>query len=371
MGKLLPVFSAVLLFCAASCKDGSEQASIAEPEGQEKILAAELPPLAGGEVFYKGKDLFGGTMELQGDQLIADTVIFKVQGAQALVKDSALVLKTGQRILEFRLPDLKYVRDIGTFGQGPDEFMSPVLSAAREESLLGYVFETLNSKLYSLDKEGKVHRYPFFEPQQGGGFRFSQKELAEAGSGDFVYADASPSGKSIFRAVKQGDSLDVREVYNLALNPKNKSWMAYVGDFVANTVKGRMAYAYKYFKILKFMDMEGRTVKTLNFEREEYDETTAYRVDGMDANVTHYWGGCATDDYAYFLYSGRTPADVWKEGKAGINYIYVEQYDWNGNPVRRYKLDQWGYFTVDGKNNKLYLLSTQHDDPFFVYDLPN
>ena len=50
-------------------------------------------------------------------------------------------------------------------------------------------------------------------------------------------------------------------------------------------------------------------------------------------------------------------------------YIYVEQYDWNGIPIRKYKLDQWGYFTVDEKNEKLYLTSTNHDDPFFEYNL--
>lgn len=371
MKKIIPAFCIVLLFCLAGCKSGSGNVQAVEPAvTEEESRTAELPPLEAGEVFYKGKDPFGKTIELQGGQMVADTVIFRVSEVEALVKDSVLVLKTGRRILQFRLPELKYIRDIGSFGQGPDEFMSPGLVRAREDSLLGYIFETYNSKLYSLNKEGEVHRYPFFAPKEGEGYRYSQKILVEAGPGDFVYVDASPGGKSIFRAVKQGDALDMQEVYSLALNPKNKSWMAYVGDFVADPGKNRMAYAYKYFKIIKFMDLEGRTVKTLNFEREEYDQTTAYRVDGMDANVTHYWGASATDDYVYFLYSGRKPADVWKEGKEGINYIYVEQYDWNGNPVRRYKLDQWGYFTVDGKNDKLYLLSTHHDDPFFVYDLP-
>lgn len=72
-------------------------------------------------------------------------------------------------------------------------------------------------------------------------------------------------------------------------------------------------------------------------------------------------GACAQDEYVYFLYSGHTPYDV-------VN-IYVEQDDWNGNPVNKFKLNQWEFFTVNEPNKKIHLLSTNHDDPFFIYDL--
>jgi hypothetical protein len=38
--------------------------------------------------------------------------------------------------------------------------------------------------------------------------------------------------------------------------------------------------------------------------------------------------------------------------------------------VRKYKLDHWGYFTVDEPNNKRYLLSIHDDDPLLVFQLP-
>ena len=59
--------------------------------------------------------------------------------------------------------------------------------------------------------------------------------------------------------------------------------------------------------------------------------------------------------------------------EAGDNYrpyMVIEQYDWNGNPVKRYKLDQGGVFAVDEKAGKLYVASFYDDDPFYVYDLP-
>lgn len=40
-------------------------------------------------------------------------------------------------------------------------------------------------------------------------------------------------------------------------------------------------------------------------------------------------------------YSGRTPLQVSRENGKSDGYIFVEQYDWGGNPVVRYKLDDW------------------------------
>jgi hypothetical protein len=70
------------------------------------------------------------------------------------------------------------------------------------------------------------------------------------------------------------------------------------------------------------------------------------------------------------LYSGRKPVDVGKEHNAENWYIFVEQYDWNGNPIHKYRLDRWGFFTVDEKRGHIILASTDDDEPFFVFDLP-
>jgi hypothetical protein len=200
---------------------------------------------------------------------------------------------------------------------------------------------------------------------------FSDKAIVNIAPDDFLYVETSSTGKSIFRTSRIGDSIVTKDIYNLGLNPKRKSWTTYIGDFVVNPKQNRMAYAYKYFKIIKFMDLDAQTIRTINFEKVEFDESTNYVLDGLDKNVTHYWGACAGDDYVYFLYSGRTPYEVGREAGKKLHYIFVEQYDWNGNPIHKYKLDHWGYFTVDDKNKKIYLASTNDDDPFFVFQLPD
>jgi hypothetical protein len=352
-----------------ACKRKSTEIPVTESV-VEIIEEKKLPELQAGEEFYKSTNPFGETILLTGNQVFIDTVIFKTSAAEMIVKDHSIVVKNrGEHVLmQFQLPDFNLQSLNGTYGSGPDEFNDPHLVPTVDTSLIAYVYESTNQKLYRLDKKGNRTHSPF-SFTQGKHRHYSDKQVVNVGTEDFMYTETSATGKSIFRATQTGDSVRVREVFNLALNPKRKSWTNYIGDFAVNPGKNRMVYAYKYFKMIKFMDMEAKTVRTINFEREEFDESSNYKVDGLDQNVTHYWGICAQPDHVYFLYSGRTPYDVGKEISKGIHYIYVEKYDWNGNPVACYKLDRWGYFTVDEKNKKLYLMSTNDDDPFFVYEI--
>jgi hypothetical protein len=50
--------------------------------------------------------------------------------------------------------------------------------------------------------------------------------------------------------------------------------------------------------------------------------------------------------------------------------MYVEKYDWNGNPVKKYKLNDFCVYTVlDEKTNRLVLSTYYYDDPLVVYQL--
>ncbi|MDR2121411.1 MAG: TolB-like 6-bladed beta-propeller domain-containing protein [Tannerella sp.] len=357
--------------CSFSSRKQERNAETLTVSAPAKEDVKVLEPLESGEVFYKNKDPFGEIIPLTGKHLDNDTVIFKVSEAEMLVRGNRLIVKNRVEehvLMHFSLPDMRFAGFSGRIGRGPGEFSFPSLVPSRDTTVLAYLFETANQKLYRLEKSGELALSPF-EFSKAHRRMGSDKYLVNVAPDDFVYVESSSTGKTIFRAVKSGDSTLTREVFNLSLNPGMKSWTAYIGDFAVNPGRDRMAYAYKYFKIIKFMDMEAQAVRTVNFERNTFDENSPYRMNGLDANVTHYWGVCAGEDYVYFLYSGRTPMEVGRDNGRNRCYIFVEQYDWNGNPVRKYKLDKWGYFTVDEKNKRIYLLSTNDDDPFFAFDM--
>ncbi len=370
------IFFIVSLFVIFSCgennkteKKSSETAKVFT-KTTKKVKA--FPKLEEGEIFLKNKNPFGEIIELKGKNITGDTAIFKVSETEMLIKDSLLISKNliFYPFRVFGTKDLKEIKEFGVIGQGPDEFREPTLVPTNNKDLLCYIFENSNEKLYALDRNMNLIyvKEPF--QTQNKGRRYAKKQMVNIGKSDFIYASDSKTGKSIYRINKQGDSIVTKEVFNLALNPKRKSPFNYIGAFAVNSSKNRMVYAYKYFKILKFMDLDGKKVRTINFEKETFKQGSIYKVNGLDSNVTHYWKIASGEDYVYLLYSGRTPYEVGKESSKGINYIYIEQYDWNGNPIKKYKLDQWGYFTVDEKNKKFYLASYYFDDPFIEYQIP-
>jgi hypothetical protein len=204
---------------------------------------------------------------------------------------------------------------------------------------------------------------------QKGERRFSDKQLYGFSSNDFVYVESVKKGKAMFHFVLENDSMNTTFLKNLAFSDKYKNWAAYIGDFGASRNNKRLVYAYKYFKRLIFFDIENKTAKVVSFDV-PVKTGKGNAVSMMSpSNITYYWGMSVTDKYVYVLYSGRSPLEVTKELRESSGYIYVEQFDWNGNPISKYKLDNWGYFCVNEKGNTIYLASTTDEPPFISYKL--
>ena len=338
------------------------------------IQSVKLAPLKDETLKLKGKDPFGGTIELKGERTIVDTLIFKPTGIEMVIKDNFMVLQSRTfdgMFAVLKLPEFQLINTFGMIGNGPDEFMFPHLCLNVNPGILASALETTNGKIYDILPNGSLQRNNIHIPKSQSGRNFGNGEYPALMTDSLLYFAAnSATGKSVF-TVGGDDSMHIHEIQNLALDAKRKGWANYIGDFAINMEQTRMVYAYKYFKLIRFFDLENHTIRTINFEREEFDESTQYVVDGLDANVTHYWGISAGKKYVYMLYSGRTPYQVGSDNNKRNYYIHVEKYDWNGQPIARYKLDQWGYFTVDEENNTLYLVSTNEDSAFYIYQFEN
>jgi hypothetical protein len=369
------LFLFIIVFTVFSC-GGSGNKTIENTAKNNDTIAElntvpeKLTPLKDEDLKLKGKDPFGKIIELTGEHIVIDTLIFKVSEVEIIIKDNYLVMKNRSNegiFMLFTLPDLQLIKTFGKIGQGPDEFSFPSLSKNTEYDVLATVVESTNGKIYEILRNGDLIQSNIYIPRaKSGSNDYAGYYPALKTATKLYFAANSSTGKSVYLL---NDSMQVNEIQNLALNSKRKGWANYIGDLSINMEQTRMVYAYKYFKIVKFFDLEHQTIRTLNFEKEEFDESSLQFFDGMDSNVTHYWGICSGERYVYILYSGRTPVQVWNENNKRNYYIFVEKYDWNGQPIAKYKLDRWGYFAVDEINNILYLVSTNDDDPFFIYQL--
>lgn len=368
-----------VLFCllfplviACHSKKQTNQEENSPVAGADTLVVDTLAALEAGEVYLKDQNPFGEDLDLVGQEVTApDDFIFKPGGAEMLVCDSLLFLSSyNAPYYVFRYPELTYIKTIGKRGNGPDEFINPNLVASATPSALCYLMEGSREQLYEVTPLLEMKPYSF-SLNNGNAIEFSSsKQVVNTEPDTFYYVDNAKPGKAIYSAARQGDSIVTKEVFNLTLNPKRKSPFSYIGSFGINQKRDRMVYAYKYFKVLKFMDLEGKTVKTLNFAQNSMDEGTLRMTDGLDQNVTNYMAVCTTDKYVYVTYSGRTPVAVGQDASKKNYYMYVEQYDWNGNPIHRYRVNHFSVYVTMDPDGRMLLIMTYKDDPFCFFDFP-
>lgn len=372
MKKLL--FSILLCAGMIACNNKKATTDNSNTQQSDNISTAktirELPPLSVGDVYLKEQNPFGEIVELQGKHITeADTFIFKLKEPVMLIRDSLLLMKSYHApFYAFRFPDFTHIRTIGKTGNGPDEFLVPQISPSANPEHVAYLLEGLNGNVYGLRRDLKpVYLHNIYAGENKG---YGVDEFTNISPNKYLYVYDSKPGRGIFQVEMDGDSARINEVFNLTLNKQMESPFAYYGSMAVNTQRNRMVYAYKYFKVVKFMDMEGKNVRTLNFQQKGFDDGSLHMADGIDSNLTHYMQVLPTDDYVYITYSGRTPYEVAAENGKQNFYMYIEQYDWNGNPVKKYRINDFSISaTINNDTKQLVLSAYYYDDPFVVYQL--
>lgn len=359
----------VLLFSQCSPRV-KEDLSVQGNVDEDNIVQIDsLEPLEAGEIVYKGDEPFRGIIELKGRHITGDTAILK--SGDLLIKNKTLVLSPGifDPISILKLPEVRNVLSIGSIGQGPEEFLRPLLISTQDTGTICYVTDKAKySKLFRLTNDYKLELIPSPLRKE---MSYMLDNIHHIEKNEYMYVRSNGAGKDIVRTQMEGDSIVSSVVYDLNLEGKPKDWAAHIGCFGVNVKANRMVYAYKYYRKIKFMDLEAKTIRTITFKNEkELDDSTLKLADGLDMNVTYYFRICAQNKSVYILLLGRKPVDVYHENMKENYYMYIEQYDWNGNPMRKYKLDMVGDFVVDEANKKLYMTSSLFDESFFEFDLP-
>ena len=342
---------------------------------QDSSLAEEvaavpdtIAPIVPGEVHLKNDaEAFGEELHLKGDTVLRDE-IFKVGVSTMILKDSLLLVccEDDRPFRMYSLPDLELKGIFGNRGRGPMEFIWPGIWPYEDSGYIAMVsddFQDLGS-LCKIRMDGVVEPVRHRIPPQYNEFSYT-RGFAAADDDRIVFAHSSEiylyDGSDTAAAPGQ----TVRKLADVRLGKYSAGSTMNIGSLGVNFQYERAVWAYKYAKRVLFCDFDGN-VRTIDFRSEEEGEAEGA---GMDSNVSHYGDIYAGHRYVWIRYSGRTPVDVMQEWEKDVYYIYLEQFDWNGNPVRRYRLDNWGFISVDEDSGTLYFLSNVSEYPFFKYSL--
>ncbi len=327
--------------------------------------------LVAGEFNYKGDTAFGEIIELKGKQIVGDTAIFKTLECSFIMKDSLFIMTRGfDPIFLFHFPSMMNFAQIYNIGNGPNEFNYPQVIESVDSTELAFVVDLMNyRKLFRLTNDFKL--VPIKSPFNSRS-PYAVNNISHLGNSRFLYTEhIFDQDLMIQECGLEGDSVYVKDIYNVALPGLKGDWRQQMGRINVNVKSSRLVYAYAYYRRILFMDLDGKTVRVLNYEGESgFDDKTLLKADALLLNKAYYRSVSSNDEYVFISYTGKSSVDWYNGHKKGDNSIYIEQYDWSGNPIRKYKLDYGGAFFIDKEGKRIYLIASYFDEPFFVYDLP-
>ena len=212
-----------------SCGGSGNRTADNKVEDNDTIISlniepVKLEPLKDETLKLKGKDPFVDVIDLKGEQIIVDDLIFKPSEIEMVIKDSFMVMQSRTQDGMFALlslPDLQYIKSFGIIGNGPDEFMFPHLCKNSDPNILATIIESTNGKIYDIMPDGILKHNNVNIPKVKSGLNYAGEYPGLMTDNQLYFAANSSTGKSVF-TIGGTDSIQINEIQNLALDPKRK-----------------------------------------------------------------------------------------------------------------------------------------------------
>lgn len=248
----------------------------------------------------------------------------------------------------------------GTKGQGPDEWVSPLLFQTSLPDLLIGDFSKNKIYRFNINKEGD----PIFKEAKRLGYENALYDAAFINDSLFIVDPKYMLVPSLY-LLAQNDSLP-RKIWTYR-NPDIIDYMLDpdMGNVYAN--KDRIIFCYGYKKQIDFMDTNFNLIKRTKFK---YDSPSYITGDNYGDIKVSYVYSYLGEHYLYALFFGTS----WKDNRANATHgTFIEVFDLNGNPVIRYHLEgkRPVNFAIDEVTFTLYGTTEDGDpeDNLLIYNL--
>lgn len=297
-------------------------------------------------------------------------VIMMNKEVDILVKNGYLVIKalgrySGAKLINIFSEDgSKHIKELAPFGSGPDEFTDLRIIPTSDDDLLCYILSLHNKKLYALDNKLSLEYISIFPmPNNIEDFRLGVNDLYHLKTDEFLCQQRAENGLGICK-ININDSI-VTGLVGLNFSESLDSfWQIYTGHTAYNPQKNLIAYSMSYFDRILLFNADnshlkviqcGTLSKLVSKSRSDFYNTGEEK--------TYYRALFSDENFFYALYKGekRYSPDFDENG-----HYYIEKYDWEGNPVKRYKLPKgMGFYGGCSTNeNNVFYLVCSHEDEF-------
>lgn len=334
--KLKLIGLIVISLCVYSCKY------------EKKYIDAE-------KIYWKD---FGKEKQLIGERLYCNDELQKP--IRMFLEKNVMYLSNLHTESLLQIMDLDSERTIGEyipFGSGPDEMLS--ISRIQKVDSLLYLYDSMKQRIevlsivdYNINHLYSMNYSNYFEDFG----ILSDNNIVS------LVVDVTPEklfyfkGDSLLKNVGEYPQINTKEEMS-----ELEKISGFASSLAVNLSKDRIVVVHKQTDLIEIYNIEGKLFKRIHGpdhffpivntkKRGEYQTLAAEPGKSRDA----YFYPVPDDELFYVLYSGKA---VYPELKNYLN-DWVLVFDWDGNPVTRYKLEEPIYgLALDAENRILYGLS--------------
>lgn len=354
----------VTYFCAitviAGILPGCNHKQSGKPETTWKLSQVDYPEIPESSIVQLDKSDFPTGKICSIEQIPLDMMIENRELIMFLKGDYMLLkhleMRKGAYLLHVvSLPDYKVVAELAPFGEGPDDFYDIRLIPTEEEDKLCYVLEINKSRIFYLSRSLELKEYGKLAAPD---FLYSKDTRGSLylGNDTLLTGQEGNNGKGICK-VNLKDST-ARGIIPFHFAEGANSFF-YLGDMAHSFQKSRAAFAFTYHDRLAFFDFDGKNVKLIQFGNKELKAKSIPEILNSGNNTIYHYDCFGNDNYVYAIY--RESANDSDNSQSG----YLEQFDWNGNPIARYPLpEEHGFYSGCTTNNDsvIYLIDYYEDN---------
>lgn len=330
-------------------------------------------------VTYKDTDSFSAKDFRESKNLIGERIDFDepvMKPMRAYVIDSFLTLiniQTEYFISRYNLKTLKKTGDFLSFGSGPEEMISPIKIFSDGSTIK--ILDGGKRSLFTYDKKSFCQDN---HPTSLDIIKFNNfiEDIVILNDKRLVTPLRSPDHLRLSFFNTKGEFMETKGDYPFINNKKLdtiEKLASYVCNIAINQSKDKILITYKQTDLIEIYDIKGNLIVRKHgpdhffphIKKKQIGENTAIHSTPGESR-DGYFSPTVYKEQIYVLYSGQ----IYNPNKPNLTYDQLYVFDWDGNPICRYKLNIPIYsFTIDSQTGTLYGLTDEPDFQVVKYKI--
>lgn len=249
---------------------------------------------------------------------------------QYCVVDSFIVVMLKQNTSMFGLYNantLSEIKSWGNKGRAGNEYLMPKVIKYADSRFV--IWDKPCSRMEFYD----VNHPSYMEQIETKEINDMPNLVCHAGNNTFVYERQYPHEISLFQWRLGDEPIKMTTLTEYAERYKNSD--VYSGFLEADESRNRVIYAFQFIDGFDIMDMNGKTLKKVRRKNSSAPSLNSNGgIDGYNSNT--YCFGLRKGTESFFLYHVGFCGTEWLKDMK--RRTYIEEFDWDGNPLRRYEL---------------------------------